>query len=57
MARPTIEYACGCVVTETHVVAMCLEHDRQLRAKAQGERVKLDTTKRELLKAIEELGK
>ena len=53
--RPTIEFPCGCVVNATHVVAMCLPHDKQLReagAQLEGE---THAHHRELLKAIESL--
>lgn len=57
MARPTIELPCGCVVNETHVVAMCLGHDRTLRELATADRRQVDDTQRQLIETIRELGR
>jgi hypothetical protein len=56
MARASIELPCGCVLTETSVLAMCFPHDRELREKAAGERRETDEVHANLRATIEGLG-
>lgn len=55
LKRATIEFPCGCVVNSTHVVAMCVPHDRELAKRDGEQRDEIAAHHRELLKAIEEL--
>jgi len=55
VARPSIELPCGCVVTETHVVAMCIEHVHALRAAAIKQRKEYDGHREQMRRMIEEL--
>lgn len=44
-------------MNDSHVVAMCVRHDQELRDKAKGERKVMDDRHAELRRTIDGLGK
>lgn len=54
---PKVELPCGCVLTETQVVAMCIQHDQDLKTAAAVQRKSDAVLHEEFRRTIVELSK